>query len=133
MKGVSTIIEATGEPPVYPGHPLVIAWQIMSIYPSPEEALKHERDIACPAAVADSRIAGGGMEVHSACLLIKHAANGITAKAIMEMADTQWASSNGGGHAFALKAAQRQADRLKPFFAEKLAAWLRASKSRMVA
>lgn len=128
MKGVSSIIAATGEPPVYPGHPLVIAWQIMAIYPSPEEALKHERDIACPAAVADSRVAGGGMEVHSACLLIKHAANGLSASALIEMADGQWAASNGGGYTLALKPAQRQADKLKPFFAEKLASWLRAAR-----
>lgn len=63
MDGAWSIKLATGDWTVYPGHALTVAWEIMSVYPSPDEALALVTDhgLNCPAAVADVRITGAGV------------------------------------------------------------------------
>lgn len=65
FEGARAVIDISGEYPVYPGHPLTVTWEIMSVFNSPDEALKIYSDhgLNCPQAVADNRISGGGGEL----------------------------------------------------------------------
>ncbi len=126
MEGAQAVMEVTGEYPVYPGHPLVIAWEIMSVFDSPAEALRTVTDhgLNCPEAVADNRVTGGGGEVHRACDLLRRALAGASAEELMAWADERWISGQAGGHIKAIEPGLAQAEKLKPLFAERLAAWL---------
>lgn len=124
--GAHAVLDATGEWPVYPGHPLTVAWEIMSVFPSHVEALRITTASGpnCPEAVADNRISGGGGEVHRACDLIRLAQQGAGADELIEWADQKWISGQAGGHLKAVEPGLAQAEKIKPLFAKKLAAWL---------
>ncbi|WP_413460460.1 hypothetical protein [Herbaspirillum huttiense] len=126
VNGADEIIKVTGQYPVYPGHPLTIAWEIMTVFPKAEDALKTLRteQLNCPAAVADERITGGGGEVYAACDLLRRAIAGEPAEVLLEWADERWSRGNAGGHVAAVEPGQAQAEQIKPLFAAKLASWL---------
>jgi hypothetical protein len=126
FEGTRAVVDVTGEYPVYPGHPLTIAWEIMTVFRSPVEALKTvtTNGLNCPEAVADSRISGGGGEVHRACDLLRRAQQGVSASELIEWADEKWIGGQAGGHVKAIQPGLAQAEKIKPLFAEKLAAWL---------
>lgn len=128
MDGVKTIFEATGEYPVYPGHPLTVAWEIMSVFTTPAEALEPicQGNLNCPNAVADNRISGGGGEVHRACDLLRKAVAGESAAELIRWADACWVDGQAGGHIKAIRPGLAQAEKLKPLFAAKLNEWLAA-------
>lgn len=128
FEGMSAVKTATGDYPVYPGHPLTVAWQIMAAFPGPSEALATVTTggLNCPEAVADSRISGAGGEVHRGCDLLRKAQQGIPANELIAWADECWTNGQAGGHLKAIEPGLAQAEILKPLFAEKLAAWLSA-------
>lgn len=126
IEGADSILKATGQWPVYPGHPLVIAWEIMTTFPTPTAALGIDREFGlnCPNAVSDIRITGGGGEVHAACTLLQKAQAGAPAADLISWADARWTDSQAGGHVKNVQAGLEQAEKLKAGFGEKLAAWL---------
>lgn len=128
MEGAQAVIEATGEYPVYPGHPLTVAWEIMSVFATPSEALAmyQQHGLNCPNAVADNRITGAGGEVHQACRLLRKAVAGERAEDLIRWADDRWIDAQAGGHVKAVAPGLVQAEKLKPLFAAKLKDWLAA-------
>lgn len=129
-QGRAFVLEATGDYPVYPGHALVVAWEIMNVFPDAASALKRsDTNTACPEAVADGRISGAGGEVYAACELLKRAQAGESADALMDWADEIWISGSAGGHTKSVEPGMEQAAKLKPQFAERLAGWLSAKAS----
>lgn len=127
MEGMQIIKVATGDYPVYPGHPLVIAREIIGIFDSPDLALApcKTNGLNCPEAVADNRISGGGGEVGYACHLLKAARNGMPADEFIRRADEYWVSVSAGGHVNAVAPGLAQAAKLKAEFPIKLAEWLK--------
>lgn len=130
MDGAREIVAMTGEYPVYPGHPLVVAWEIISVFKTPSDALRVVTDhgLNCPEAVADNRISGGGGEVFRACDLLRRAKDGATPEELIAWADECWRTGQAGGHLKAIEPGLAQAEKLKPLFAEKLARWLAADQ-----
>ncbi len=128
MEGAKAVIEVTGEYPVYPGHPLTVAWEIMSVFATPSEALAiyQQHGLNCPNAVTDNRISGGGGEVCRACDLLRKAVGGTSAEDLILWADERWVEGRAGGHIKAVEPGLAQAEKLKPLFAAKLASWLAA-------
>lgn len=126
MEGREAVNLASGEYPVYPGHPLVIAYEIMSVFPDPEAALKPctGEGLNCPEAVADHRISGGRGEVYAACDLLRLARQGKNAEELAQWADARWIRGNAGGHQNAVQPGLAQAARLREKFQSKLASWL---------
>ena len=128
MHGMHVIKDATGDYPVYPGHPLTLAYEIIQVFPNPEAALKtvQSGNLNCPEAVADSRITGAGGEVYGACELLERARKGEPGEKLIEWADWRWTSSQAGGHVDRVEPGLAQAEKLKALFPGKLAAWLAA-------
>lgn len=126
MHGNQYIKEVTGDYVVYPGHPLVVAYEIMSVFTSPEDALKPCRTggLNCPEAVADNRISGGGGEVYAACNLLHLAQQGASAEELIAWADERWVSGGAGGHTNAIEPGLKQAEKLKREFTAKLETWI---------
>lgn len=116
----------TGEYPVYPGHPLVIAYQIMAVFPTPSSALQMDTSggLNCHKAVSDQRISGGGGELNAACTLLAKAIGGTAADELIAWADERWVSSQAGGHAKSVAPGLSQAEKLKPQFPQKLQHWM---------
>lgn len=131
FEGARAVIDVTGEYPVYPGHPLTVAWEIMSVFQSPEQALQTVKTngLNCPESVADSRISGGSGEVHRACDLLRLARQGANPAELIKWADEKWVAGQAGGHVKAIQPGLAQAEKIKPLFGQKLAAWLAAATS----
>lgn len=127
--GAQLIQQATGEWPVFPGHALVIAYEILSLYPNVDAALEPvgSGEARRPPAVTDIRIDGAGSEVYAACDLLRMARQGQSALALMAWADARWRDGNAGGYAHHVQAGLAQAEKLKADFPAKLAAWLGAA------
>jgi hypothetical protein len=105
---------------------LTIAWEIMSVFRHPAEALRTVTTggLNCPEAVADNRISGGGGEVRRACDLLRLAQQGASPRELIEWADDKWVNGQAGGHLKAIQPGLAQAEKIKPLFAQKLAGWL---------
>lgn len=90
--GARAVVDVTGEYPDYPGHPLTLAWEIMTVFRSPGEALQTvtTNGLNCPEAVADNRISGGGGEVHRACHLLRLAQQRSSASKLIAWPDEKW-------------------------------------------
>ena len=131
FEGARAVMDVTGEYPVYPGHPLTIAWEIISVFKTPTEALQTVKtdSLNCPEAVADNRITGAGGEVYRACELLRRAQQGIKVDDLIAWADECWVSGCAGGYSRAVQPGLEQAERLKPLFAGKLADWLATEPS----
>lgn len=127
--GAKAVQDATGNWPVYPGHPLTVAWEIMSVFQCPDDALRTVTTgtLNCPEAVADNRISGGGGEVYRGCDLLRRAMNGAPTGELIEWADRSWIEGGAGGHVKAVQPGLDQANLIKPLFVQKLESWLSAS------
>jgi len=133
FNGAQAVKEATGVWPVYPGHPLTVAWEIMAVFAKPSDALQVVRagSLNCPEAVADNRISGGGGEVYRGCDLLRRAQQGEAAEDLIAWADQAWVDGGAGGHAKAIQPGLEQAEKIKPLFAQKLANWLSAEPAAL--
>ena len=131
--GSQMVIEATGQYPVYPGHPLVTIWQIMAVFDTPHKAMRPARDGGrdCLAAVANSGICAAASSVETACRLIEMAMAGTPISRIMSDADHLWHEWCARSDSTALHPGLRQAGKIRPMFEQRLQTWLdRASASR---
>lgn len=96
-QGGELIREVTGDWPVYPGHPLVLAAAIMTVFPNFLSANKPTESGWC-AALGDSRIPGAGDHVGAAVRCLKIGSEGGTAEQMIEYAKRYWVDGNAGGH-----------------------------------
>jgi hypothetical protein len=113
----------------YPGHPIVIAHFIVSLYESLESACQRGKYHA--AALEDIRVPGGGLNVALAIDMLAHIIRGIqTIDAAFEWADNAWKGEcsswrSDGVSVFRDKfePGQKQANKIKPLLVKKLKTW----------
>lgn len=98
--GARAVVDVTGEYPGYPGHPLKLAREIMTVFRSPGEALQTvtTNGLNCPEAVADHRISGGSGEVHRACHLLRLAQQRSSPSELIAWPDEKWIDGQAGCH-----------------------------------
>lgn len=118
------IRDLTGEWPVYPGHPLVVATAIMKVFPTFGEANRRSEQ-GCCAALADSRIPGAGDHVGAAMSLLRLGATGASADAMIEYGATYWSRGQAGGHAAKVQPGQDQAMVAEPHFRALVKEWFK--------
>lgn len=121
-EGSMFIQQVTGDWPVYPGHPLVLAAAIMAVFPDFETANAPTKHGWC-AALGDSRIPGAGDHVGAAVRCLEIGAKGGTADQMIEYASRYWTEGNAGGHHKAVPAGQAQALAIEGKFRELAASW----------
>lgn len=112
-QGAVIIQKLTGEWPVYPGHPLVLATAIMRVFPSFAEADSpsgHGWSVALP----DSRIPGAGDHVGAAMRTLALGARGGSADAMVAYAKRYWEEGQAGGHGKNVSEGTVQAEKIEP-------------------
>jgi hypothetical protein len=126
IQGQEFVKQVTGDFTVFPGHALVLAYEILCVYPNVDEALKkaETESLSCPAAVADSRISGGGGETHDACDLLRRAKAGEDIESLIDWADDRWVMGLAGGHVQKVEPGLEQAEKLKAEFRARLPTWI---------
>lgn len=122
MHGGLIIKNLTGDWPVYPGHPLVLATVVMEVFPSFEAANRQTEHGWCEA-LADSRIPGASCHVYAAMRLLKLGADGRSADDMIEFARDYWDRGSAGGHHKNVEAGQVQAKATAHRFRELAKAW----------
>ncbi|ENG0049967.1 hypothetical protein ABR862_004895 [Pseudomonas aeruginosa] len=121
-QGGEFIREVTGDWPVYPGHPLVLATAIMAVFPDFESANKSTEHGWC-AALGDSRIPGAGDHVRAAMRCLKIGSQGGSAEQMIERASRYWVDGNAGGHHKYVQAGIEQAAAIEAKFRELASSW----------
>lgn len=121
-QGSLIIKDLTGDWPVYPGHPLVLATAIMEVFPSFEAANKPTEHGWCEA-LAGSRIPGAGDHVDAAMRDLKLGADGAGEDAMDECALDYWDRGNAGGHHKNVQAGQVQAKTIEQHFRDLAKCW----------
>jgi hypothetical protein len=127
MHGNSLIQQLTGEYPVHPGHPLVIAAVIMSVYPSLEAALE-KTEGGSYAVHADGRVPGCGAEVDGAISMLRLGSDGASAEGMIEYANSFWVVGKAGGNEKYVDAGVAQAQKIEPYFREQAAEWFKITE-----
>lgn len=122
FSGAAAIQRHTGEWPVYPGHPLVLALAIMEVFDGFDEANAPTGHGWC-AALGDSRIPGAGCHVGAAIRTLKLGAEGKDVEAMVCFATDYWESGQAGGHHKNVAAGRDQALKAIPRFRELAAVW----------
>ncbi|MDL5034424.1 hypothetical protein QRD43_21150 [Pelomonas sp. APW6] len=120
--GAIIIKDVTGDWPVYPGHPLVLATAIMSVFPRFEDANRPTEHGWCQA-LADSRIPGAGDHVGAAMRVLGLGASGAGTDDMVKAAMDYWDSGNAGGHHKNVEAGRAQAQAVEHRFREMAAVW----------
>lgn len=121
-QGAMVIKDLTGDWPVYPGHPLVLATAIMKVFASYEDANKPTESGWCEA-LGDSRIPGAGDHVGAAMRVLSLGANGQQADAMVASANEYWTNGRAGGHVKNVEAGLAQALKIETAFREAAASW----------
>ena len=121
-QGSIIIKDLTGDWPVYPGHPLVLATAIMRVFPDFESANKPTEHGWCQA-LADSRIPGAGDHVGAAMWVLRRGANGEGVEAMLAYASDYWERGNAGGHVQNVEAGRKQATVIEQTFRDAAATW----------
>lgn len=121
-QGAEFIREVSGEWPVYPGHPLVLATAIMAVFPSFLSANKPTEHGWC-VALGDSRIPGAGDHVGDAMSCLKIGSEGGTAEQMIENANRYWVDGYAGGHHKYIQAGIEQAAAIEAKFRELASSW----------
>jgi hypothetical protein len=83
------------EPFVYPGHPLVLAYLIVNLYPTYESALAHPPLLFQPARVC-AQLPGAGWNIRAACDLLEKLHKGEDWYTLVFQADAWWTHWTGG-------------------------------------
>lgn len=109
-----------GEEAIYPGHPVTIAYIIICVFPTYEEAFA--KGIHCWAAIESVDIPGAGSSVYNALDMLRYLHNGIIDfdKAV-EIAEHDWDCLT--SDSFSLFKGQEQANRFKEKLREKSSWW----------
>lgn len=121
-QGSFFIKEVTGDWPVYPGHPLVLATAIMAVFPDFETANAPTGHGGC-VALGDSRIPGAGDHVGAAMRCLAIGAKGESVEQMIEYADRYWVGGNAGGHHKYVQAGVEQATAVEGKFRELAGSW----------
>lgn len=122
VQGDTFIQEVTGDGPVYPGHPMVLAAAIMAVFHDYSSASKATEHGWC-AALGDQRIPGAGDHVGAAMRCLKIGNDGGTADQMVEYANRYWVSGNAGGHHKNVQAGIEQASVMESTFRELARSW----------
>ena len=120
--GIHIIRELTGDWPVFPGHPLVLATAIMRVFPSFDEA-NSPSGHGCSPALSDSRIPGSGDHVVAALQTLALGAHGQSPDAMIAYASRYWQEGNAGGYAKNVAAGQSQAENIEAQFRSIASDW----------
>lgn len=116
MKGSLAVKKVTGAHTIYPGHPLVLAWEIMSTRQAlgirSHSSLLHDNDIS-----------GGRGEVIQSWKFLKSVLEGADIIPAIELAEKNWVQSKGGGHSKSIVPGQAQAAIIKEHLAQKFEEW----------
>ncbi|MCU9527524.1 hypothetical protein [Pseudomonas mosselii] len=116
------IHEVTGDWPVYPGHPLVLAAAIMAVFPDFGSANKKTAHGWC-AALGDDRIPGAGDHVGAAMHCLRIGSEGGTAEQMIDYATNYWVDGKAGGHHKNIQAGTAQAAAIEAKFRELALSW----------
>lgn len=111
-----------GSWPVYPGHPITVAWYIVNKYGSFEEANKNTKH-GWPRALGDNDIPGAGGEVYMALDFLNKLVDGATWEDVVAWADHHWRDYKAGGHGRKVAPGQTQANYVKPLLKAKSSWW----------
>lgn len=112
-----------GSWPVYPGHPITVAWYIVNKYPSFEEAIKVPAGREFENALADNDIPGAGGEVVGALTFLKKLVDGEPWESAVAWADARWRDGKAGGHGRKVAPGLAQANYVKPLLKAKSSWW----------
>ncbi len=126
--GALIVHELTGDWPVYPGHPLVIATAIMRVFVPGDQPADVEAG-RWSAALQDSRIPGAGDHVRAAIRLLDRGSRGEILDSLVESARSYWTEGQAGGHDKNVVAGQAQADRIECHFRSTATAWFATAKA----
>jgi hypothetical protein len=124
--GAIIIQDLTGRWPVYPGHPLVLATAIMSVFATYSDANEPTEHRWC-AALADSRIPGAGDHVGAAMRTLEQGAAGHGIDAMVAYAERYWTQGEAGGHLGKVVDGSAQAAAIEPHFRALAAQWFQPS------
>ena len=111
---------------VYPGHPVVLACMVMDRYASLQEALAPKDQHGTPAALADQLIPGAGCAVYAALDFLSDVKAGRKNRAFQEAERywRNWESNSGSSYRAQQGAAGRaQAEKLRPYFEDRIKVW----------
>lgn len=125
MKGLLLIKELTGACPVYPGHPLVVAVQIMSTFGSIAEA-SAPTEHGWPEALGNSDISGAGCHVGAGLRILQRGAAGASPDDMIYDANRYWTEGSAGGHTKNVASGTTQAHQLEAHFRARVVDWLAA-------
>lgn len=128
MDGHLLVLKLCGDGLVYPGHPLVLATIVMSIFPSYEEACA-PTDHGWSAALADSRVPGAGDHVGAAMAVLRKGADGAAVDEMVLTARDYWDKGQAGGHVKNVPSGSHQAGVIEPHFRELAARWFPRAKA----
>lgn len=114
---------------VYPGHPVVIALNVVLRFESYAAAIKVAKGKTCPASLGDMRVPGSGGCGYLALALLKKLRDDVPWPEVMAWADEAWGRVDGQAgvarYKERWKAGQEQADYYKPELFEKRKWWSR--------
>ena len=128
MQGSLIIQELTGDWPVYPGHPLVLATAIMHVFGTFEEANEPTSHGWC-VALGDSRIPGAGCHVRAAMRTLQMGSQGANPDAMIAHAMRYWETGQAGGHSKNVDAGKAQAEKIEPHFRAIAAQWFKVDET----
>lgn len=128
LQGAHIIHELTGEWPVYPGHPLVLAAVVMRVFASFAEA-DHQTEHGWCAALGDSRVPGAGDHVGAAMRTLELGARGADAETMIAHAARYWDAGQAGGHIKNVDAGKAQAQKIEPHFRAMSEQWFKPAKA----
>lgn len=115
-----------GEQAVYPGHPLTVAYVIMSVFPGPEEALAPSKHGHWSVCVGCADVPGAGDGANAGADVCQMLADGKAPEDAAKFADDTWlrmVNPEGSNHPSAWKPGQEQADKFRDRFLELAKVW----------
>jgi hypothetical protein len=114
--------------PVYPGHPITVAYQIVTTFKTWDEAMGRDSGSPYCRALADSRISGAGGCVSAAIGILHMLRRGRNWEDVVVQADYGWASIDNQDvrHRKRWKKGQEQADLTKPLLKKRYLWWVDA-------
>ncbi len=132
IHGRNVILDLSGSPMVYPGHPLVLATAIMKVFGTFDEANAPTGHGWC-AALGDDRIPGAGDHVGAAMRTLTVGAEGEGVDAMVAYARRYWEDGQAGGHQRNVAAGAAQARAIEPAFRALAQKWLLAAETAVEA
>jgi len=127
-QGAFIIQDLTGDWPVYPGHPLVLATAIMRVFATFAGANEPTEHGWC-AALGDSRIPGAGDHVGAAMRTLELGSRGEGVDSMVAYATWYWEAGQAGGHIKNVEAGKAQAEKIEPHFRAMSEQWFKTAET----